>query len=287
MSSQIGAEIGVIGGSGLYRLGLLERPERVTVSTPYGEPSAPVVVGELAGRRVAFIARHGEGHRFTPTEVPARANIYALRTLGVRQLIGVNAVGSLREEFSPGELVVPDQLLDRTSGQRPSTFFGEGLVAHVSMAEPFCPTLRHGLLAAARETGATAHDGGTYLCIEGPRFATRAESRLYQSWGAGVIGMTAVPEALLAREAQLCYAGMALVTDYDCWRDGPENVTADLVAEVMRRNVDLAVRVLAQTAGGLDPALDCACRHALDGAILTAPEAITPELRKRFGLLLP
>jgi 5'-methylthioadenosine phosphorylase len=281
------ADVGIIGGSGLYQLGLLDAPDASRVSTPFGAPSGPLVIGALGPRRVAFLARHGEGHVLTPSEIPVRANLYALRSVGVRQVLAVSAVGSLSEKYAPGDLVVPDQLVDRTSGGRPSSFFGDGLVVHVSLADPFCPTLREALLAAARTIeGAVVHDGAAYCCIEGPRFSTRAESELYRSWGMGLVGMTAMPEAALAREAELCYANLALVTDYDCWHVSEEAVTAGRVAEIMRHNVDLAARVLVAAMDLVDPAVDCPCRHALDAAVLTGPRRLAPALRDRLGLLL-
>lgn len=254
------------------------------VKTPYGPPSSDITLGTLHGRRVAFLARHGAGHRLTPTEVPSRANVYALRRLGVRHVLAVSAVGSLVDGYAPGRLVVPDQIVDRTKGVRPATFFGDGLVAHVSMAAPFCPRLRADLLAAAKSSGHDdAIDGATYCCIEGPQFSTRAESHLYRSWGLHIIGMTAVPEAALAREAQLCYAGLALVTDYDCWHESEEPVTADMVAQTMRSNVIAAREVLADVVTRIDDAADCGCRHAVDGAVLTATPEARRLLHERFG----
>lgn len=285
--AETAVDVGIIGGSGLYDLGLLADPTPVPVATPFGSPSGPLVIGTLGPRRVAFLPRHGDGHTLTPTEIPVRANLYALRSVGVRRVLGISAVGSLSEKFAPGDLVVPDQLVDRTKGQRPASFFGDGLVAHVSLADPFCVRLREGLLAAARTVeGAVVHDGATYCCIEGPQFSTRAESELYRSWGMGLVGMTAVPEAGLAREAELCYAGLALVTDYDCWHVSEGPVTADRVAEIMRHNVELAGRVLAAAMDVIDPEADCSCHHALDAAVLTAPGRLTPAVRGRLGPLL-
>ncbi|MBX7265778.1 S-methyl-5'-thioadenosine phosphorylase [Micromonospora sp. Llam7] len=281
------AEIGIIGGSGLYQLDMLDDPELIMPTTPFGEPSGPITVGALAGRRVAFLPRHGVGHRLMPSEIPVLANLYALRALGVRQVFAVSAVGSLSEKYAPGDLVVPDQIVDRTRGKRPTSFFGSGLVAHVAMADPFCDRLRGDLLAAAAAVGqVNVADGGTYCCIEGPRFSTRAESELYRSWGMGIIGMTAVPEAGLAREATLCYANLCLVTDYDCWHESEDSVTAELVADTMRRNVEAAGRVLREALAIVEVAADCDCRHALAGAVLTDPAQVMPELRARLGLLL-
>jgi 5'-methylthioadenosine phosphorylase len=275
------SSIGVIGGSGMYDLDSLDDLETIDVTTPYGKPSGPVTIGTLAGRRVAFIARHGIGHRLLPSEVPYRANIAALRQLGVRQIYAVSAVGSLREQLAPGTLVVPDQIVDRTRGARPGTFFGGGVVGHVPMADPYCASLRHGLLAAGRDA---VVDGATYCCIEGPQFSTRAESLLYRAWGLDIIGMTAVPEAALAREAGLCYASLAMVTDYDCWHETEESVTADLVARTMRKNVEATRGVLATAIEQTDLEADCSCHHALEGAVVTDPALISADDRVRLGL---
>jgi 5'-methylthioadenosine phosphorylase len=280
------ADIGIIGGSGFYSLAMLDGGRTIEVATPFGQPSGPVTVRELAGRRVAFLPRHGVGHRLDPSHLPSRANIYALRSLGVREVVAVSAVGSLAEKIAPGDLVVPDQIVDRTGGGRPASFFGEGLVVHVGLADPFCGRLRALLLDAAQSGPATVHDSVTYLCMEGPRFSTRAESELHRSWGLGVVGMTAIPEAALAREAELCYASLALVTDYDCWYQGHESVTADLVAEVMRRNVAGAGEVLAQLVPRLNGGAGCPCQHALDGAVMTDPAVITAEVWAQVGLFL-
>jgi 5'-methylthioadenosine phosphorylase len=242
--------LAVIGGSGFYEMPGLEDLEEIAVSTPFGEPSDPLRVGMLEGVRVAFLARHGKGHRLLPSELPQRANFWALKSLGVERVLSVSAVGSLREEFRPGDMVVPDQLVDRTRGPRPQTFFGGGVVAHVSFADPFCPRLRPLVHQAAGSAGAAAHAGGTYVTIEGPAFGTRAESELYRSWGMGVVGMTALPEAKLAREAELCYATLATVTDYDSWHTEHEAVDAATVFQVLQRNVAAgreAVRHLVRT----------------------------------------
>jgi 5'-methylthioadenosine phosphorylase len=276
------AEIGIIGGSGLYQLEALREVREFALPNPYGEPSDDIVVGTLAGRRVAFLARHGRGHRLTPSEIPAAANIYALKSIGVREVISISAVGSLREDFAPGSLVIPDQIVDRTRGRRTTSFFGEGIVAHVSLAEPYCPRLRPLAAAAARQaTMARVHDAGTYCCMEGPQFSTRAESNLYRSWGMDIIGMTAVPEVKLAREAELCYVGLALVTDYDCWRDTEEAVTAGMVAEVMERNVAAAKDTLVRLIESLEPDPVCGCQEALSDAIITQHSAVPKETRVR------
>jgi 5'-methylthioadenosine phosphorylase len=282
------AEIGIIGGSGLYQLDALEDVKRVALPNPYGTPSDDILLGTLAGQRVAFLARHGRGHRLTPSEIPVAANIYALKSLGVREVISISAVGSLREDFAPGDLVVPDQIVDRTRGHRTTSFFGEGIVAHVSLAEPYCPRLRPLAAKAARQaTEATVHDAGTYCCMEGPQFSTRAESNLYRSWGMDIIGMTAIPEVKLAREAELCYAGLALVTDYDCWRtdSGEEAVTAGMVAQVMERNVAAAKSTLVRFIEmlGSDPV--CSCQEALSDAVITQHSVVPKATRVRTSAL--
>jgi 5'-methylthioadenosine phosphorylase len=265
------AELGVIGGSGLYDLDGLEDVRETRVDTPYGEPSSAVVSGTLGGRTVAFVARHGRGHRLLPGEVPYRANIYALKSLGVRRILSVSAVGSLREDHAPGDIVVPDQIVDRTRGVRPATFLGGGLVGHVPFADPYCASLRRLAVAAVHGSStATVHEKGTYCCVEGPRFSSRAESHLFRSWGMDIIGMTALPEASLAREAQLCYAGLALVTDYDCWRENTdESVTAEAVGEVVRRNAATAQAAVAELVKRLPEADDCGCGTVLETSVLT------------------
>jgi 5'-methylthioadenosine phosphorylase len=269
--------LGVIGGSGLYELPGLERVERVRVATPFGDPSDECVLGYLGGRRLAFLPRHGRGHRLLPSELPFRANLCALKMLGAEWVLAVSAVGSLREEIAPGHVVVPDQFIDRTHGrQAESTFFGRGVVAHVQFADPFCPGLSQALAEAAGAAGATVHRGGTYVCMEGPLFSTRAESHLYRSWGAHVIGMTNLQEAKLAREAELCFATLALATDYDCWRAGHEDVQIDDILRVLAANVELARRTVGQVASRLPDRTACACGHALRDAIIT-DRATIPE----------
>lgn len=279
--------VGVIGGSGLYGLADLVDREEYHVATPFGQPSSPITVGTLAGTRVAFLARHGIGHRFSPTDVPVRANVYALKQLGVERLISLSAVGSLSEAVRPLDLVVPDQLFDRTVN-RPRTFFDaeSSCVVHVAFADPYCPELRAALLGSLSEAGARAHDGGVYLCIEGPQFSTRAESRVFQAWGATVIGMTALPEARLAREAELCYVTLALVTDYDVWHATEEPVTVPLVVERLQRNVAVAREVLRLLLPRLAAERTCACGTALQQAIITDPALIPPATRERLGLFL-
>ncbi|MEX0801161.1 MAG: S-methyl-5'-thioadenosine phosphorylase [Dehalococcoidia bacterium] len=279
------AAVGIIGGSGFYRMDSLEDARELRVETPFGEPSGEIVVGVLEGQRVAFLPRHGAGHRILPQELPSRANIYALKKLGVETILGVSAVGSLREEIEPLHFVVPDQLIDRTRG-RPSTFFGEGLVAHVGFADPFCPAVRPALVESTRESGATAHDGGTLVVMEGPAFSTRAESNLYRSWGAHVIGMTALPEAKLAREAEICYATLACATDYDCWHDGREPVSADMIVGNLRRNVERAQDGVRRFLRRLPLERDCGCRDALASSLVTPLDLVPPETLTRLEPLL-
>ncbi len=279
------ALIGVIGGTGLYRMDGLEGAEEVVVDTPFGAPSDVIVTGTLNGVGVAFLPRHGRGHRLSPTELPARANIYALKSLGVRRVISVSAVGSLREEIRPLDMVVPDQLIDRTLG-RPRTFFGEGIVAHVGMADPFCPDLRSALRVSGGRAGATVHDGGTLVVIEGPQFSTRAESHMYRSWGADIIGMTALPEARLAREAELCYAVLACSTDYDCWHESEEPVTVEMVVENLMKNTAVSRAILADVITADLAERDCGCGSALANAIVTDRGVIPAEVRERLSLLI-
>ena len=273
--------LGVIGGSGLYELPGLEDVERTRVRTPFGDPSDEIVVGRLAGTRLLFLPRHGRGHRLLPSELPFRANVWALKSLGVDCLLAVSAVGSLREEIAPGHVVVPDQFIDRTRGrQTESTFFGRGVVAHVQFADPFCRPLSHALVDAARAAGATVHTGGTYVCMEGPAFSTRAESHLYRSWGAHVIGMTNLQEAKLAREAELCFATLALATDYDCWHEGHDDVQIGEVLRVLAANVELARRTVAALAPRLPAPTGCACPRALEHAIITDRAAIPASVKR-------
>ncbi len=277
--------LGIIGGSGLYQMEGLEDVREYDLDTPFGKPSAPIVVGTLEGRRVAFLARHGLGHWLTPSEVPYRANIYALKALGVQRVISVNACGSLREDFAPGHIVIPDQLFDFTKN-RPRTFFGEGLVAHVSVADPFCPDLSAQLYEAVKATGATVHKGGNFITIEGPRFSTRAESNVYRAWGMDIIGMTTSPEAFLAREAELCYAVMAHVTDYDVWHVSEEPVTVEMVIRTLMRNTQIAQEALRVLARTLREERACECEHALANALITRPEVVPAQTRRRLALLV-
>jgi len=279
------AKVGIIGGSGLYEIEGLTDIEEVCVETPFGAPSEAITIGTLEGVRVAFLPRHGKGHRIMPTELPVRANIYALKSLGVERIISVSACGSMKEEIAPLDIVIPDQLFDRTKA-RVSTFFGNGLVVHISFAEPFCPELSELLYEAAVEVGARVHKGGTYLCIEGPQFSTRGESRIYRSWGVDVIGMTAIPEAKLAREAEICYATLALVTDYDVWHEAEEPVTVEMVVQNLLQNVATARRVIRAVLPKIPAQRDCVCATALRDAIITQPERIPTEVREKLSLLV-
>src|SRR5437870_13627723 len=275
----------VIGGSGFYQMDGLSDVEDVRVDTPFGLPSDNLVVGTLGGERVAFLPRHGVGHRILPSEIPARANIHALKQLGVEFILSVSAVGSLREDIEPLHMVVPDQLIDRTRG-RASTFFGEGIVAHIAFADPFCPELRTLLAEATHEAGATVHRGGTLVVIEGPAFSTRAESNLYRSWGADIIGMTALPEAKLAREAEICYAVLACSTDYDCWHDTHEDVTAEMIVANLLKNVEVSRQAVRLALGGLPAERKCPCRHALRDATVTPLELVPEATLGRLAPLL-
>lgn len=279
------ADVGVIGGSGLYQMDGLEDLEQLDVQTPFGPPSDTLTLGTVDGIRVAFIPRHGRGHRLLPSEVPYRANVFALKTLGVRQVISASAVGSLREDLRPMDMVVPDQLFDRTR-LRPSTFFGEGIVAHIAFAQPFCPQMSDVLARASGVVVERTHRGGTYVCMEGPAFSTYAESVTYRGLGFDIIGMTALPEAKLAREAELCYAVLAQVTDYDCWHESHESVSSDMVMANVARNVANAKAIIRHALPLLGVIGDCGCRHALEGAIATSPEAISPQTRDRLQPLL-
>jgi 5'-methylthioadenosine phosphorylase len=277
--------VAVIGGSGFYQMEGLRDVEELRLETPFGPPSSAIVTGTLEGQRVAFLPRHGVGHRLLPAEVPAQANIYALKTLGVEFIIGVSAVGSLREDIEPQHLVMPHQLIDRTRG-RPSTFFGRGMVAHVAFADPCCPTLREILAASAEETGASVHGTGTYIVMEGPAFSTRAESHLYRSWGADIIGMTALPEAKLAREAEMCYAILASATDYDCWHPHSADVTAELIVANLAKNVAVSQAVVRRALQRLPAERRCPCSHALRDALVTRADSVPREVRERLAPII-
>ena len=279
------AEIGIIGGSGLYAMPGLTGVREHVVETPFGDPSDAFILGELDGRRVAFLARHGRGHRILPSELNFRANIYALKSLGVERILSVSAVGSLKEEHKPTDFVIPDQFIDRTFA-RVGTFFGQGVVAHVGFGDPVCATVCSAIQQACAQVGVVGKRGGTYVCMEGPQFSTRAESNLYRSWGADVIGMTNLQEAKLAREAEICYATMAMVTDYDCWRAGHDDVTVEQVVAVIHQNADNAAKVVRAAVACMPRERGCACASALKYAVMTDRAAIPQETRERLGLLL-
>jgi 5'-methylthioadenosine phosphorylase len=278
-------KIGVIGGSGLYEIAGMTNVEEVRPNTPFGEPSDAIIIGELDGRSIAFLPRHGRGHTISPTEIPSRANIYALKALGVEWIISVSAVGSLKEGIHPLELVVPDQIIDRTKG-RVNSFFDGGLVAHVSFAEPFCPTLGNILYHAALDVGANVHQEGTYIAMEGPLFSTKAESNLYRSWGASIIGMTALPEAKLAREAEICYAMLACITDYDTWHETEDSVTINMALANLMLNADTAKKIIGLVAARIPEKRECDCAKALENAIITAPEKIPVRIKEDLELLI-
>jgi 5'-methylthioadenosine phosphorylase len=281
--------VGVIGGSGLYQMEGLKKIREVEIKTPFGRPSEKFVRGILEGTEFVFLPRHGKGHRWLPTEVNFRANIFAMKKLGVDRIISVSAVGSLREEIAPGDIVIPDQFIDRTT-LRPSTFFGKGIVAHVSLADPFCRDLTEKLVTAATSEGGKVHTRGTYLCMEGPQFSTRAESQLYRSWGADVIGMTNLQEAKLAREAEICFGTLALATDYDCWNQAAGDVEIENVLAVLRQNVALAQRTIRRAVTRLTDSRSCSCRSSLKDAIITErariPKKIRSNLRPIIGKYL-
>ena len=279
------AKVGIIGGSGLYKMEGMTEVEEVKISTPFGEPSDAIILGNLEGVKVAFLPRHGEGHRISPSDLPAKANIYALKSLGVERIISVSAVGSLKEEIEPLDVVIPDQLIDRTRG-RGSTFFTDGIVGHVSLAEPFCPVLSQALFEASTKVGAKVHKGGIYLVMEGPQLSTKAESQLYRSWGADVIGMTALPEAKLAREAEICYATLAFVTDYDCWHPVYESVTTEMILTNLQKAIDTVRRILKLLLPSISQKRDCACASALKYAIATEAKYIPKKKKRELGLLI-
>lgn len=276
-----GARVGLIGGSGVYSLARLEERREQRLDTPFGKPSDAYITGSLGGVPVAFFSRHARGHLYSPSEINYRANVYGFKMLGCDALLSVSAVGSLREEYAPRHAVVPDQFIDRTR-HRLDTFFGEGIVAHVSFGDPLCPALAGVLAASARACGLTVHRGGTYVCMEGPQFSTRAEAALYRSWGADIIGMTNLTEAKLAREAEMCYATLALVTDYDCWREATEAVSVEAVLAILAENAEASRRTLEDAVPRVDPARSCGCRDALRYAILTDPKEIPEEAKKRL-----
>ncbi len=278
-------QLAVIGGSGLYQMANLQDTRAYDLDTPFGKPSAPIVVGTLEGQRMAFLARHGLGHHLTPGEVPYRANIYALKSLGAEYIISVSACGSLREDYAPGHIVIPDQLFDYTRN-RVRSFFGEGLVAHISPADPFCEDLSEQLEKAVKESGAPVHRGGTFLTIEGPRFSTKAESHVFRAWGMSLIGMTASPEAFLAREAEMCYAIMAHVTDYDVWHTSQAPVTVEMVIRTLNKNTQTAQDAIRHLVRHFNPTCTRGCRSALTNALITQRDKIPPATLQKLGLLV-
>ncbi len=279
------AQIGIIGGSGLYDMAGVTEREEVKVATPFGEPSAPYVLGTLRGKRVAFLARHGGGHRVSPSELNFRANIFGMKALGVEFILSASAVGSLKEEYKPADIVIPDQFFDRTKG-RPSSFFGRGLVGHVGFAHPFCKILSGIAYESGHKAGATIHRGGTYVCMEGPQFSTLAESKLYRSWGMDIIGMTNLQEAKLAREAEICYTTIALVTDYDCWHPDHDSVTVEMVMSTLAKNAATAQQIIADAVAQLPYDRTCECASALKYALVTRPEMIPAEVKKDLAPII-
>lgn len=277
--------IGIIGGSGLYQMEGLKKVKEVGIKTPFGNPSDKLVVGELEGKKVAFLPRHGRGHRILPSELNFRANIWALKKLGAQRIISVSAVGSMREELKPEHIVIPDQFFDRTRG-RVSTFFGRGLVGHIAFADPTCSDLNVILKRAGDGVGAWVHLGGTYLCMEGPQFSTKAESNIYRQWGVQVIGMTNLTEAKLAREAEICYSTLALVTDYDCWHATEESVTADAIIAVLMRNVEMSKKIIKAAVKNIDLDKNCSCQQALATALITNPKLVPAKTKKDLEIIV-
>jgi 5'-methylthioadenosine phosphorylase len=278
-------KIGIIGGSGLYDMADVTDRQEVVLTTPFGEPSGPYLLGTLRGKRVAFLARHGAGHRLLPSELNFRANVFGMKVLGVEYILSASAVGSLKEEYKPLDIVIPDQFIDRTKG-RISTFFGRGLAAHVGFAHPFCKILSRVVNTSGQASGATVHVGGTYVCMEGPQFSTLAESKLYRSWGADIIGMTNLQEAKLAREAEICYSTIALVTDYDCWHPDHDSVTVEMVIANLMQNAKTAQHIIANAVEALPYERTCECASALKYALITRPDAIPPQVRQDLAPLV-
>ena len=276
--------IGIIGGSGLYNIEGIKDIENVKVETPFGEPSDQFTIGTLEGKSVVFLPRHGRSHTILPSELNFRANIYGMKKLGVERIIAVSAVGSMKEEIKPLDIVIPDQFIDRTRG-RISTFFGDGIVGHVSLADPVCSVLAETLHKAAKKAGANVHKGGTYVCIEGPQFSTRAESLTYRQWDVSVIGMTNIQEAKLAREAEICYSTLALSTDYDCWYEEEEDVTADMVIQNLKKNVDTAKAIIKSTIPLIEGERKCGCANALSNAIVTQKDNIPNETKEKLNVI--
>jgi 5'-methylthioadenosine phosphorylase len=278
-------KVAVVGGSGLYAMPGLEEIREREIMTPFGLPSSPIVIGRLGGQSIAFLARHGIGHHISPSEINFRANIYALKSLGVERIIGISACGSLREDYVPGDIAIPDQLFDFTK-DRERSFFDQGFVAHVSLPDPFCPDLSEHVYQAVKSTGNKVHMGGIYITVEGPRFSTRAESNTFRSWGMSLIGMTSSPEAFLAKEAEICYTTLAHVTDYDVWHISEEPVTVERVIEILNRNTTIAQQAIKNLVGNLSPERLCDCEHALASALITDPKVVPPETRQRLSLLV-
>ena len=279
------AKIGVIGGTGLYAIEGMTDIESIDIKTPFGKPSDTIITGKLEGVGIAFLPRHGKGHHIMPTQLPVRANIYALKSLGVEHIIAVCSAGSFKKEIEPGQLLIPDQIIDRTR-RRVNSFFGDGIVAHIPFADPFCPELSQLLYRSAQDVGAHAHMGGTYVCMEGPAFSTRAESKLYRSWGAGIIGMTALPEAKLAREAEICYAVIGCVTDYDSWLERSEPVTIDVILSTMHKNIDTTKKIIKLATSQIPDKRDCECATALAAAIVTPADMIPAAKKQELELLI-
>ena len=279
----MGARIAIIGGTGLYSIEGVSMKERIEVPTPFGLPSDLIDIAEIGGERVAFLPRHGRGHRYLPAEVPSRANIWALKSLGVEQIVSISAVGSLAEAYKPGDLVLCDQLIDRTN-RKPASFFGEGAVGHVAFADPYCGGMREGMARVMAKSGHPHHTAGTYVCMEGPPFSTKAESNLHRSWKAHLIGMTALPEAKLAREAEICYAVVAMVTDFDCWRESGESVSVEMIMATMKANTSAVKAMIPGFTAALASRKDCACRHAAQGAIMTDPAVIPYDVKRKLSL---
>lgn len=278
--------IGVIGGSGLYEMEGLVNIREERISTPFGDPSDTFILGELEGIQLVFLPRHGKGHRLLPSEVNYRANIYGMKSLGVERIISVSAVGSMREEIVPGHIVIPDQFFDRTIGRRQTTFFGDGIAGHIQFADPICSCLAGRLVAAAEKVGATVHRGGTYICMEGPQFSTRAESNIFRSWGVDIIGMTNISEARLAREAEICYSTVALATDYDCWHEEHDDVSVDAVVALIKKNVALAKKIIRQAVSTLQDSRECACKDALQFAIMTDRAMIPDSTKEKVRVVM-
>lgn len=282
------SKIGVIGGSGLYNMEGVKNVKHVKIETPFGEPSGEFITGMLEGIEVVFLPRHSRGHKLLPSEVNYRANIYGMKKLGVERIISISAVGSLKKEIKPLDIVIVDQFVDRTNQARAMTFFGDGIAAHIAFAEPVCPELSKILAAAGKASGASIHEKGTYINMEGPAFSTKAESNLYRSWGMDVIGMTNMPEAKLAREAEICYATLACVTDYDCWHmdHGIQSVSVDLIVQNLLKNVEMSKKILKLAITKIPHSRNCLCKTALRDAVMTAPDKISPEVRKRLDVII-